>query len=122
MVGMQRIRLFVYGTLKRGGVEAARLAGAMFEGPATTATGFALYDLVEYPALVAALDGVVQGEVYRVTLEQLAELDGYEGYPDLFHRELVLLADGSQAEAYLMPARAVAGRSRIASGVWPPPA
>jgi gamma-glutamylcyclotransferase (GGCT)/AIG2-like uncharacterized protein YtfP len=117
---MRRIRLFVYGTLKRGGVGAARLAGAIFEGVATTATGFALYDLVEYPALVAMLEaGRVEGEVYQVTLDQLAELDSYEGYPDLFHRELVPLADGSQAQAYLMPARAVAGRPRIASGVWP---
>lgn len=116
---MRGIRLFVYGTLKRGGVGAARLDGAIFEGPATTATGFALYDLIEYPALVASLDGVVEGEVYQVTLEQLAELDSYEGYPDLFHRELVSLADGSQAQAYLMPAHAVAGHSRIASGVWP---
>src|SRR5262245_14779388 len=121
MAGMRRIRLFVYGTLKRGGAGAAHLVGAIFEGPATTATGFALYDLGEYPALVASLDGVVEGELYQVTLEQLAELDSYEGYPDLFHRELVPLADGSQAEAYLMPARAVAGRSRIAGGAWPPP-
>src|SRR5215471_18828775 len=99
--GMQRIRLFVYGTLKRGGVGAARLEGAIFEGAAATAMGFALYDLVEYPALVAAPDGVVEGEVYQVTLQQLSELDSYEGYPELFHRELVPLADGSHAQAYL---------------------
>ena len=117
---MARTRLFVYGTLKRGGAGAEHLRGAIFECAVATASGYALYDLGDYPALVAALDGVVEGEVYLVTLEHLAELDRYEGYPDLYDRQLVPLADGSSAEAYVMPVHAVTGRSQIAGGVWPP--
>ena len=117
---MQRIRLFVYGTLKRGGAGADRMRGATFEGSTATVAGYALHDLGEYPALVRARDGVVEGEVYLVTAEHLAELDRYEGCPELYCRELVPLSDGSRAEAYVMPASAVAGHPKIPRGVWPP--
>jgi gamma-glutamylaminecyclotransferase len=117
---MRRTRLFVYGTLKRGGASAERMRGATFEGSVATAAGYALYDLGEYPALVEGGDGVVEGEVYLVTADHLAELDRYEGYPELYRRELVPLTDGSRAEAYLMPASAVVGHRKIPGGVWPP--
>jgi gamma-glutamylaminecyclotransferase len=116
---MERTRLFVYGTLKRGGVAAETMRGATFEGSVVTMTGYALYDLGEYPALVADGDGVVEGEVYLVTGDHLAELDRYEGCPELYRRELVRLADCSLAEAYVMPG-SVAGHRKIPGGVWPP--
>ena len=114
-----RYRIFVYGTLKRGGAAADRMRGATFEGSATVA-GYALYDLGAYPALGADDEGaVVEGEVYLVTAEHLAELDRYEGYPELYRRELMRLGDGSLAEAYVMPASALSGHRKIPGGVWP---
>lgn len=117
---MERTRLFVYGTLKRGGVAAERMRGAIFDGSVVTARGYALYDFGDYPALVADRDGVVAGEVYLVTADHLSELDRYEGYPELYRRELVPLSDGSLAEAYVMPASSMAGQRKVPGGVWPP--
>ena len=115
-----RHRIFVYGTLKRGEAAAGRMRGAIFEGSIATGPGYALYDLGDYPALAADEDGVVEGEVYLVTAEHLAELDHYEGYPGLYGRDFVPLADGSLAEAYVMPLSALSGRRKIAGGAWPP--
>jgi gamma-glutamylcyclotransferase (GGCT)/AIG2-like uncharacterized protein YtfP len=113
---MQRVRLFVYGTLKRGFAREDLMAGAVFEGSATTQRGYALHDLGAYPALVSAVDGAVLGEVYRVDPEHLEQLDRYEGCPDLYRRESILLSDGSRADAYLMSAAQVRGHPRIDGG------
>jgi gamma-glutamylcyclotransferase (GGCT)/AIG2-like uncharacterized protein YtfP len=113
---MQRIRLFVYGTLKRGFAREDLMAGAVFEGAATTQRGYALHDLGAYPALVTAAEGAVLGEVYWVDPEHLEELDRYEGCPELYRREPILLSDGSRAEAYLMSAAGVRGYPRIDAG------
>jgi gamma-glutamylcyclotransferase (GGCT)/AIG2-like uncharacterized protein YtfP len=94
------------------------MQGARFDGAAVTASGYALHDLGEYPALVVASDGVVEGEVYTVTAEHLDVLDRYEGYPDLYDRVVVSLADGTEAVAYVMSAAGVRGHPRLESGSW----
>jgi gamma-glutamylcyclotransferase (GGCT)/AIG2-like uncharacterized protein YtfP len=83
-----------------------------------TQSGYALHDVGAYPALVVAFAGVVTGEVYSVSAEHLAVLDNYEGYPELYGRETVLLADGSAALAYVMSPRRAAEYPRIESGTW----
>ena len=50
---MARVRLFVYGSLKRGGRHHDELAGAVYLGPATTLPGYRLEPLGEYLALVS---------------------------------------------------------------------
>src|SRR5947208_2308576 len=59
--------LFVYGTLKRGGVRLAPLAGRPFLGAARTLPRYALHDLGAYPGLVdEGADGrSVEGELYE---------------------------------------------------------
>ncbi|HVW24098.1 MAG TPA: gamma-glutamylcyclotransferase family protein [Polyangiaceae bacterium] len=111
-----RVRLFVYGTLKRGFVRADLMAGATFERCATTQCGYALHDLGAYPALVTATEGTVIGEVYWVDAEHLDALDRYEGCPELYQRESIVLEDGSRAEAYSMTAARVRGCPRIEGG------
>jgi gamma-glutamylcyclotransferase (GGCT)/AIG2-like uncharacterized protein YtfP len=111
-----RVRLFVYGTLKRGFVREDLMAGAILEERATTQCGYALHDLGDYPALVAATEGTVVGEVYSVDPEHLDALDRYEGCPELYRRESILLQDGSRAEAYVMSADRVRGHPRIDGG------
>jgi gamma-glutamylcyclotransferase (GGCT)/AIG2-like uncharacterized protein YtfP len=113
---MQRVRLFVYGTLKRGFAREDLMAGAVFEGNATTQRGYALHDLGAYPALVSAAEGTVLGELYWVEAQHLEELDRYEGCPDLYRRESIVLSDGSRAEAYVMNAAGVRGCPRIDGG------
>jgi gamma-glutamylcyclotransferase (GGCT)/AIG2-like uncharacterized protein YtfP len=93
--------LFVYGTLKRGQRNHRLLADQRFVRATATAPGFRLYDLGPYPGLVADADGgPVQGELFSVSECCMAELDDFEGVPDLFDRVRVELADGSTAWAY----------------------
>jgi gamma-glutamylcyclotransferase (GGCT)/AIG2-like uncharacterized protein YtfP len=111
-------RLFVYGSLMRGEPAHGLLARARFVAEASTAPGFDLVDLGEYPGLLRAGSGRVHGEVYVVPDDLVPELDRYEDHPDLFTRTEIGLADGSRAEAYLVSERLASGRPRVASGAW----
>ncbi len=70
--------VFVYGTLRRGGSNHFRMAGAEFIA-AGTITG-RMYRIDWYPGLVLDDAGdEIHGEVYLVTPEQLSTLDIFEG-------------------------------------------
>ncbi len=84
----ERTVLFVYGTLKRGGENAHRLAGQEFLGAAVTAPLYRVYDLGPHPGLVRAAPGLaVRGELFAVDARCLAELDEFEEVPGPFVRE-----------------------------------
>jgi gamma-glutamylcyclotransferase (GGCT)/AIG2-like uncharacterized protein YtfP len=112
------MHLFVYGTLKRGQRNHRLLADQRFVGPAVSAPGFRLYDLGPYPGLVRdPAGGPVRGELFAVSECGLDELDDFEGVPDLFDRQQLLLADGSTAWAYLYVRAIPAGTPNGAE--WP---
>lgn len=70
--------VFVYGTLRRGGSNHFRMAGADFITTGTI-TG-RMYRIDWYPGLVLDEAGdEIRGEVYSVTPEQLSALDVFEG-------------------------------------------
>ncbi len=73
-------RIFVYGTLKRGGSNHGWLRGQKFIAEARTQPQFRLFDLGGYPGLVAdAQNGLaVEGEVWEVDAAALARLDELE--------------------------------------------
>lgn len=105
------IALFVYGSLLAGGENHHVLRGARLLRAARTAPRYTLVDLGPYPALVEEGATEVKGELYEVEAPLLAELDVFEGCPDLYYRALVRLARGVTAHAYLMRAeRARSGR------------
>jgi gamma-glutamylcyclotransferase (GGCT)/AIG2-like uncharacterized protein YtfP len=108
--------LFVYGTLLRGEVHHQLMAGTTFRGAARTARQFALRDLGAYPAMIRNGVTAVHGEVYETIEALLAELDRFEGAPDLFRREQVLLSDGTMAESYLYRPVVPPGSPFILSG------
>jgi gamma-glutamylcyclotransferase (GGCT)/AIG2-like uncharacterized protein YtfP len=76
------MRIFVYGTLKRGyGLHAAYLAKCPYLGRAI-APGFALYG-TSIPYMLQKEDGAVAGEVYEVNNPALVRtLDRIEGAYD----------------------------------------
>ncbi len=90
--------LFVYGSLKRGQANFGQLARATFVAEVSTAARFALRIIDGYPALVPGTQAV-RGELYRIATAFLPELDEFEG--DGYRRELIELATGSRALAYL---------------------
>ena len=83
--------LFVYGSLMRGGVNHALLAGQRFLGCARTRPRYALLNLNAYRGLVPCEhDGtVVPGELYEVARVLVPRLDELEEAPTLFRLEPV---------------------------------
>lgn len=81
---MASVRLFVYGSLKRGGLHHDQLKSATFLGEVETEPGFTLVTLGAYLALVPPLVGApnptrVPGELFEVPLSLLPVLDEFEG-------------------------------------------
>jgi gamma-glutamylcyclotransferase (GGCT)/AIG2-like uncharacterized protein YtfP len=113
-------RLFVYGTLKRGGCRHGPLAAQRFLGEARTRPAYALLDLGAYPGLVPCPGGgqAVAGELYEVDDALRPWLDGQEGAPDLFRLEPVdLEGEAGPAQAYFYQL-GPAGLPHCPSGRW----
>jgi gamma-glutamylaminecyclotransferase len=114
------IRLFVYGTLRRGEVAHGELRGARLLAATKTIAAYELVDLGEYPALVERGTDHVVGEVYEVDPDLLRTLDAYEDVPELYERKPVRLIDG-EAEGYVLPSSRALNAPRIPSGDWRSP-
>lgn len=119
-------RVFVYGTLMRGGGNHRLLVGSTFVGSATTVNGFRLFSCGGYPAMVRAPSGggAVVGEVWEVEASVLARLDFLEGV-DVGHysREAIaVFVEGRKtptaAQAYLQRLAQQRGRVEIHGGSW----
>ena len=124
-------RVFVYGTLLRGGANHTRFcADALTIGPATTAGR--LYDLpAGIPAMVQAADGAVHGEAmtFPDLKATLAKIDFLEGYrperpeQSLYLRRVqpvTLLSTGETVPAYCYVWRGPlpVGAVVVPSGRW----
>lgn len=83
------MKLFVFGSLKKGEWANAKLAGCMFLGKAVSHDSFLMAD-VGYPMIVPVDDDGghrVEGEIYEINAAVLAACDRYEGYPSHYTRE-----------------------------------
>ncbi len=115
-------RVFVYGTLKRGGSNHHFLAGQAFLGEARTAPGYILFSLGDYPGMVRRIgtEDHVLGEVWAVDGAALAALDELEGVGEgLYERvpvQLVAPFAGQPVESYLY-LRPIVGHPTLGS-VW----
>lgn len=129
MDGGARHRIFLYGTLRRGGSRDATVFydGVEFVGPARVRG--VLHDLGDYPGLRLdpAMDGV-RGELFDVAPAALAGLDAWEGIDgagpgSAEYRRVQTTAqrdDGSSEPCwvYEISAARCAGRPVIVSGDW----
>ena len=115
---VRRTRLFVYGTLLPGEPDHALLAGAEALGPARTAQGFALVELPTLAGLVAEGAGVVVGEVFVLDPQILRGCDVKREIGRLFQRRRIALADGTEADTYLLEPDQVRGKRRVKDGDW----
>ena len=120
---MERTRLFVYGTLRRGSKNKfSRLlhAHAQFAGNARISGR--LYRLGSYPGAVSSnTPGEwIRGEVYNVEDPQwiLSALDGYEGSQFERVKLEVQLDSGRWIEAWVYVCRGTPRGTRIKSGDW----
>lgn len=97
------IRIFVYGTLRRGTEGNALLKDSRFIGKAKTTQKYVMYvDAIPY-VFKGEKVSYIAGEVYAVKKSTLELLDDYESHPDLYRRELidVVLENGIRTEAWI---------------------
>lgn len=99
------MRVFVYGTLKRGHCRAHFLQGQMFLGEAQSRPLYRLVNCGEYPGLIDSIDGLsIEGELWEVDEDCLAELDREECIDvGLYARRVIQLRpphEAAHAEAY----------------------
>ncbi len=90
------LKIFVYGTLKRGYCNHKYLKSSQFIGKAHI-KGYDLYDLIDYPAIVKCADDqrVVYGEVYQICEQMLHQIDQLEDEGDLYNRvQTIAYLDG----------------------------
>ncbi len=108
--------IFVYGTLLQGESNHGLLAGAEFLG-IDRLTNAQLFDLGNYPMVVPG-EGLVLGEVYRISPAILQKLDILEEHPDYYQRSLVTLQSSHVAFAYWGRADLVVSCPVILSCSW----
>lgn len=124
-----RERIFLYGTLRRGGSRDATRFYTGAEFVAAARVHGVLHDFGEYPGLrLAAEAGWVRGEIFEVTAEALAGLDEWEGIdpaaPDSGEyrrvRAGVRREDGTDEICWIyeIAEACCEGRPVIASGDW----
>ena len=93
------MKIFVYGTLKRGYGNNRLLSGCEFLGEAVTAPK---YDLKArgIPFLVHG-NYAVHGEVYEADEETVYRMDLLEGHPNFYHRGDIVLGEFSPVSGEL---------------------
>lgn len=95
-------RVFVYGTLKRGGSNHRYLQAQHFLSTATTAPDYRMFGLEGYPGLVEVTPGTglgIVGEVWSVDETCLAELDRLEGVDEGLYRRGPIRLDPPRSDA-----------------------
>lgn len=110
------IRVFVYGTLRRGETNHRYLENTRRLGTHVTPPCYTLYDTGPYPAAVAGGRTPVTGEVYAVDRRGFRLIDRLEGYPHPYTRKRIDTPFGP-AWMYLWVA-AVDPRWRRLAGDW----
>jgi gamma-glutamylcyclotransferase (GGCT)/AIG2-like uncharacterized protein YtfP len=110
------LRLFVYGSLKRGEANHGVLGGARFLGVTRTASAFALSEIETFPALVPG-DRAIVGELFEFPRARLPELDSFEG--SAYVRCEISLESGAVATSYV--ARDASAGVPLAVSEWAAP-
>lgn len=109
------MKVFVYGTLKKGFGNNVLLATSEFVKEAVTKDTYRAHMSLRldpsswtggwFPMLIAKEDGAegfqAKGELWEITEDVLLDLDALEGHPHFFRREMIETECGEQAYIYL---------------------
>jgi gamma-glutamylaminecyclotransferase len=111
--------VFVYGEMRVGRTLHRVLKRAVPLGVARTHPSYGLFDMDEFPAMVAGGTTAVTGELWRANRRTLDAIDALEGHPEFFVRDEVRLEDGRTALAWLLhPHRREWATACVDSGDW----
>lgn len=115
------MKIFVYGTLRRGSYNHYLLEDSPFIGNGRTVNGFTMVNMGGFPGVISGGDTSIVGELYEVNKETLAQLDRLEGHPDWYTRTPITITDEAgkehAAELYLLPAFYLKNQ-HIETGDW----
>ena len=96
------MKIFVYGSLKRGKQRHGFLEKQVFIKEIVTKPIYRLYNLGSFPAMVEDENGItIKGELWDVDEKCLEFLDFIEAHPVFFERKQVQLIEEIDAQAYL---------------------
>ena len=118
-------RVFVYGTLRKGGSNDFRMAECRFLGPGMVRGQ--IYRIDWYPGLVPGDVGDVAGEIYEVESGAMRALDEFEGLPEgkmegggyRRVKAMVYPESGEPLEAWIWQwIGGIEGCTRLESGDW----
>ena len=112
------MKLFVYGTLKRGYYNHKSLMkGAKYLGDAKL-DGYCIFNLGSYPGIMPKPGFFVWGELFEITDDMLDPLDRLEGHPTLYKRTAVSIGNMGDAWVYVYQNKHGFSRPIIETGVW----
>lgn len=127
---LQTVKVFVYGTLKKGESRAPVLQREAIKWVPAAILGFKLYDLGSFPCIGHSENGdQVFGELVECTnpdaiVERLDMIEGYtpEGKHNLYNREevdVIELGNGRKSKAFVYVfARGTDDFPQVKSGNW----
>jgi gamma-glutamylcyclotransferase (GGCT)/AIG2-like uncharacterized protein YtfP len=100
-----RVRVFVYGTLKRGQSNHGLLINEQYIGADCITMNGRMIDLGAFPGVVRDQqdEGTIRGEVYEVCEDTLNALDWLEGHPTFYRRDKYKTATGIRCWMYTLP-------------------
>lgn len=119
----ENIKVFVYGTLVKGGRLHPHLENSTFIGDAAL-NDYALYNVTDwYPGILPKNNSRVIGEVYSINEDKLAELDIVEGEGSLYKRiysNVTLLDSNAKCKVYTYKYMGNINKekNKIKSGIW----
>lgn len=114
------MKLFVYGTLKRGHGNNQFLQAYKAKFLSEDTIPGKLYTDGGLPYVEKGTEGVVIGEIWEVDAPTMARLDRLEGHPMWYQRTEVTTGKGVKCEVYYFnfPDRPASSMRHITSGIW----
>lgn len=112
------MKVLVYGTLKKGFHANNLLGDSPYLGMFTEELPYQMYDLGSFPALVPSeKPTLITFEMYEVDNKTMELLDHYEGYPNLYTKDIVVV-NGVEAIIYVMKNNVYRYKKPMAEGLW----
>ena len=99
-----KMKIFVYGTLKKGFGNHYLLEESRFLGKASLTGNYRMISLDAFPMVVESQEEyTIYGELYEIDKQTLVSLDMLEGYPHFYDRDVVTVIDdiGKSHDAYM---------------------
>lgn len=112
------MRVFVYGTLKKGFHNNQLLGNSEFLGQFKTEPRFTMFSFGGFPAVSIGGTTPIKGEIYQIQEEGVLDtLDRLEGHPNWYKRERIDTPFG-KAWIYIMPSEPIKNLPLVSDGDW----